>query len=41
MTYDFSVFCILSELMTWDEAVPAFKQGMLFRNLYILQLLEQ
>lgn len=36
------VFCInLSELITWDEAVPAFKQGMPIGNLYILQLPEQ
>lgn len=31
----------LSELIIWDEAVPAFTQGLPFRNLYILQLPEQ
>lgn len=30
-----------SELLTWDEAVLAFTQGLPFRNLYILQLPEQ
>ena len=40
VTYNLSVFCI-SGLITWDEAVPAFKQGLSFRNLYILQLPEQ
>lgn len=42
VTSDFSVICInLSELITWDEAVRAFKQGMPVGNLYILQLPEQ
>lgn len=31
----------LSELITWEEAVPVFTQGLPFRNLYILQLPEQ
>lgn len=41
VTRDSSVFWVLSEWVTWAEAVPAFTQGMLFRNLYILQLPEQ
>lgn len=39
MTSLFSVY--LTELITWEEAVLTFKQGMPFRNLYILQLPDQ
>lgn len=43
-TCDLRLLCVLYICLnqfTWDKAVPAFKQGMPFRNLYILQLPKQ